>query len=172
MATTDANGIVFLEETDPIAPFQTTINTLQQGTSDAIGGLGSWRNYTPVLSTPTGSPTLGSGGSLVGRYTRIGNTVIGRVILTLGTGFSPGSGSIRISLPANSVASQFIGDARIRVSNTYTRAQVISQGPHAILRYYDAAVNGNTPDVSLSASNPGVFAAGDQIHAEFTYEVA
>lgn len=41
MATTDSNGIVFLEETDPISPFHTTINTLQQGTSDAIGSFGS-----------------------------------------------------------------------------------------------------------------------------------
>jgi hypothetical protein len=39
MATTDSNGIVFLEETDPISPFHTTINTLQQGTSDAITGI-------------------------------------------------------------------------------------------------------------------------------------
>lgn len=39
MATTDINGIVFLEETDPISPFHTTINTLQQGTSDAISAL-------------------------------------------------------------------------------------------------------------------------------------
>jgi len=36
MATTDGNGIVFLEETDPISPFHTMINTLQQGTSDAL----------------------------------------------------------------------------------------------------------------------------------------
>jgi len=36
MATTDSNGIVFLEETDPISPFHTTINTLQQATSDVV----------------------------------------------------------------------------------------------------------------------------------------
>lgn len=42
MATTDSNGIVFLEETDPISPFHTTINTLQQGTSDAISAARPW----------------------------------------------------------------------------------------------------------------------------------
>lgn len=36
MTTTDANGIIFLEETDAISPFHTLINALQQGTSDAI----------------------------------------------------------------------------------------------------------------------------------------
>lgn len=39
MTTTDANGIVFLEETDPISPFHTLMNTLQQGTSDAIDAI-------------------------------------------------------------------------------------------------------------------------------------
>lgn len=36
MTTTDANGIVFLEETDPISPFHTLINVLQTATSQAI----------------------------------------------------------------------------------------------------------------------------------------
>lgn len=36
MTTTDSNGIVFLEETDPISPLQTTINTLQTATSLAL----------------------------------------------------------------------------------------------------------------------------------------
>lgn len=39
MATTDSNRIVFLEETDAMSPFQTTINTLQTATSTAITGL-------------------------------------------------------------------------------------------------------------------------------------
>lgn len=36
MTTTDANGIVFLEETDAVSPLHTLINGLQQGTSEAI----------------------------------------------------------------------------------------------------------------------------------------
>lgn len=36
MTTTDGNGIIFLEETDPISPFHTLMNTLQQGTSDSL----------------------------------------------------------------------------------------------------------------------------------------
>lgn len=49
MATTDSNGIVFLEETDPISPFHTTINTLQQGTSDAITGIKDGSNDILVV---------------------------------------------------------------------------------------------------------------------------
>lgn len=36
MTTTNSNGIVFLEETDPVVPFHTLINTLQTGTSAAL----------------------------------------------------------------------------------------------------------------------------------------
>lgn len=39
MTTTDSRGIVFLQETDPIAPFHTLINGLQTGTSTALGGV-------------------------------------------------------------------------------------------------------------------------------------
>lgn len=49
MTTTDANGIVFLEETDPIAPFHTLINTLQTATSQAVAltSTGSFTTSSP-----------------------------------------------------------------------------------------------------------------------------
>lgn len=69
MTTTNANGIVFLEETDPISPFHTLMNTLQQGTSDALDaikyrpdpgtairgtdstlGINAWQNLSGVLT--------------------------------------------------------------------------------------------------------------------------
>lgn len=59
MTTTNANGIVFLEETDPISPFHTLINTLQQGTSNAISGLRpAWTTMTLAAqySAVSGSP--------------------------------------------------------------------------------------------------------------------
>lgn len=133
---------------------------------------GQWTAWTPTLSTPSGSPTLGSGGTLVGRYTRIGATVIGHAILTLGTGFAAGSGRVQISLPVAGATNTFIGDARIRANNTYTRAQVLCQGAYVIFRYYPAAVNATSADVSFSASAPATWTSGDQIHAEFTYEAA
>lgn len=39
MSTLDSNGIMFLEETDPISPFQTLINGLQAATSAVVGDL-------------------------------------------------------------------------------------------------------------------------------------
>jgi hypothetical protein len=49
MTTTNANGIVFVEDTDPISPFQVLLNTLQQGTSDAIS---STARVFPVANVP------------------------------------------------------------------------------------------------------------------------
>lgn len=49
MATTDSNGIVFLEETDPISPFHTTINTLQTGTSNAFTALKNGTSGSAVV---------------------------------------------------------------------------------------------------------------------------
>lgn len=40
--TPDSNGILYLEETDPITPFQTTINALQAATSAAILDAQTW----------------------------------------------------------------------------------------------------------------------------------
>jgi hypothetical protein len=76
MTTTDSNGIVFLEDTDPISPFHTLMNVLQQGTSDAIAALkyegmrvalgGSGQNIangsTTVLSVGTPSASRVSPG--------------------------------------------------------------------------------------------------------------
>lgn len=45
MSTTDANGIVFLEETDAISPFHTLVNTLQSGTSAAVQNAANGPRY-------------------------------------------------------------------------------------------------------------------------------
>ena len=39
MTTTDGKGIIFYEETDPVSPLHTLLNTGQQSISDALGKL-------------------------------------------------------------------------------------------------------------------------------------
>lgn len=48
MTTTDINGIVFLEATDPISPFHTLMNLLQSGTSNALNATA---RIFPVVDT-------------------------------------------------------------------------------------------------------------------------
>lgn len=53
--TPDANGILYLEETDPITPFQTTMNALQAATSEAITDVYE-RTVLPAIDTTSASP--------------------------------------------------------------------------------------------------------------------
>lgn len=66
MTTTDSNGIVFLEETDPISPFHTLINTLQAGTSTALDNIAAVGPSTIALSAgwTGGAPSVIRIGSL------------------------------------------------------------------------------------------------------------
>lgn len=120
MTTSDANGIIFLEETDPIAPFHTLMNTLQQGTSDAItafkqdsaatrqwsqnrasdGTVGSGTTANNVsLSVPSALP----GVYAVKALNKLGqNDATGTLSATLTT--PAGSTTVRRSIPASSYA--------------------------------------------------------------------
>ena len=63
MATIDDNGIVFYEETDPISPIHTLLNTGQQSVSDAIGEI---KAPTIITSTRTAyGPAVAPGVRLV-----------------------------------------------------------------------------------------------------------
>lgn len=105
MTTTNSNGIVFLEETDPISPFHTLINTLQQGTSNALDSKTSfitsgWTNYNPVWASTGAAPSLGTGGGIAGAYKALGRTVNYRIHMFIGTsGAAGGSGAWRWTLP-------------------------------------------------------------------------
>ena len=80
-----------------------------QGMADELDALltdikadyeGAWGSYTPVWSgTGASGPSLGNG-TITGHYKRVGNTVFVRVVLTLGSTSSAGTGTVyRISLP-------------------------------------------------------------------------
>lgn len=59
--TPDANGILYLEETDPITPFQTTINTLQAATSEAIEDYTANAPKSQVFTPDVGFPVTIAG---------------------------------------------------------------------------------------------------------------
>lgn len=62
--------------------------------------IGAWQTYTPTLTGSGSNPNLGAGGSISGRYLKIGKLVI---VLAradwAGAGASAGSGTYAISLP-------------------------------------------------------------------------
>lgn len=61
---------------------------------------GAWATYTPTLTASTTNPNLGSTGTIVAAFTRVGKTVHWRAVLQSGgTGISAGSGTYNLTLP-------------------------------------------------------------------------
>ena len=130
-----------------------------------------WTAYTPTLTAATTNPTLGTGGTAVGAYKRIGKTVIGRVRITLGTGFTVGAGTYHIGLPVTPTASL----ANLTALGAGSAGDIATNIRPYIAQYQIA---GNV----LMLQNPGLYtlldhtgptaawAAGGYISATFSYE--
>ncbi len=133
---------------------------------------GAWTPYTPVLTATTTNPTLGSGGTITGRYMQIGKTVMGWATITFGSsGTNAGSGLYRVTVPATGLAGQnFIGDGRLMCAGVATRLQVLAGVSAGVvgLRYYTTAVGGTNQDVTNTT--PGAWTINDSINMSFLYE--
>lgn len=61
---------------------------------------GAWTAYTPTVTATGGALNLGSGGSIIGRYVRLGKTLILRIRMEIGSGNDTKSGTVLFGLPA------------------------------------------------------------------------
>lgn len=98
--TADFTGQVYYE-TD------TGLTKRWSGSSwDIWGGVTAWTSFTPAWTATSGTPAVGTGGSLTGSYQLLGKTVMFKLNLVLGTtGMSTGSGAAWwFSLPVAHVA--------------------------------------------------------------------
>jgi hypothetical protein len=84
---------------DPTDLTAAQVKTLLALTAADISNLGAAQTYTPVLDSTGTAPTLGTGGAIAGRYIQIGKLVKWSVIIIIGTGFTAGTGTYRVSLP-------------------------------------------------------------------------
>lgn len=135
-----------------------------------VRNTGVWTTYTPTVVFGTTAITLGNG-TLVGRYTLIGDTVHALVRLTWGstTNLNSGTGNLNIALPFSyntAFLNQSIGTAYL-LDNSATTS------------YRRIAIATDTEKVQLSdlagtiVNDTNVFspAAGDVIGFSVTYEV-
>lgn len=103
MTTTDGNGIVFYEETDPVSPLHTLLNTGQQSVSNAIEQINqdieniipTWQTFTPSWV----NVTIGNG-STNGRYINIFGLYVVNAILNIGSSTNFTSATYVGSLPS------------------------------------------------------------------------
>lgn len=151
---------------------EATVGDLEDATN-----LGAWTTYTPVFSTPSGSPSVGTGGvaALTGRHKKIGRLVTVSGILRFGTtGASGGTGGYRLSLPFTAatvtdqawVGSCYVNDTSAGASGHFNGSCVVASGGTYAEFYAGSA------GAQVSGAAPMTWNPGDSIRFEVTYESA
>ena len=145
---------------DVIAGLQADVRALR-GT--VLGG--PMTGYTVAWSA-TGGTSTGTGGQIVGRYSRTGRTVTAVIYLQLGTTPALGTGSWSFSVPAPALTTtvNFVGSWYATVAGlNYTGVAVITST--AILCLMGAGTS-----AALDATHPAAWTANSQLSIEVTYE--
>ena len=135
-----------------------------------------WESYTPVLTATTTNPTLGTGSTTNGWYTRIQNFVMGIAYFAFGSsGAAAGSGDYFISLPVTAnttngggIISGFLWIYDSSAATGYSAIAQTSSGG-AVAQFYKST---GAATIAIGAANPMTFAASDQLRFEFIYQAA
>lgn len=134
------------------------------------------QSYTPTITAPTTSPTLGNS-TLTGFYKQIGKIVHANVQLTIGSTFSAGSGAYRFALPVaanttniplttNFMLSGTILDISASETGILTGAKLITSTTHEIIGGKASSFG------TINGGFPFTWATGDIISFGITYEAA
>jgi len=139
--------------------------------ASAVGNFGAWTAYTPTWTANTTNPVLGNG-TIVGAYAQIGKVVNFRIVLTMGSTTTFGSGFYSFGVPVTSAAGatgaySTIGSvvAFDTSANLMYEAQpILFSTTTVILRYQNSGLFTNTA--------PTTFANTDIITIQGTYQAA
>ena len=144
--------------------------------SDTDQVLDGWTDYAPVWTTTTGTPSVGTTGTLVGRYKKMGKTCTVIVAAVLGgTGISAGTtGGWNFTVPFQSAAianARWLGSAYLRDSSAgstghFTGICAMDQGA-TTFTVFEASQH-----LQAQQTAPFTPATGDQIVCEIEYETA
>lgn len=135
----------------------------------------TWEAYTPALTASVTNPTLGTGSTTYGYYTRIQKFVMGIAYFAFGSaGTSAGSGDYYISLPVSATTT---AGQNIITGYAWLYDASAAAGWSAISQTYTATTAGfykSTGDatITIGSGNPFAWAANDQFRYEFIYQAA
>lgn len=147
-----------------------TVTTIEGGGG---GGSITYGTYVPVLTAATTNPTLGTGGSIVGRYYEDGEHVEGHILVTFGTsGVSAGSGTYYLSPPTNidtthafAVVGQFyLYDSS--AGNIVTG--ILARNSTSTMSLFQTHASA----AAIGSASPWTWAANDLLIVHFSYEKA
>ncbi len=135
-----------------------------------------WTTYTPLLTASSVDPIIGNG-SITGRYTSIGATVMGEIRIIAGTaGFSRGLGNYSVSLPTAAVFENFqpVGQVVVRDEGpglNYFGTAIFTSGLNDRVQLFMHSQSGTFDEgIAVSESLPFLFSANDKILIQLTYE--
>ena len=132
--------------------------------------VGKWQSYTVSWTAESTNPAIGNG-TLIGRYTQIGKTVMGSIYLICGSTTTYGSGAWSFGLPKT------VANSGIPYLGTFTTLDI---GHH----FYSGAVNiypgivisnfirDNDGSGVLWSQGPHTWAVNDELKVAFTYETS
>ena len=133
--------------------------------------VGNWQAYTVSWTATTTNPSIGNG-TLVGRYTQIGKTIMGNILLICGSTTTFGSGYWIFSLPKVSASSNtpYLGNFAILDYGTrfYVGTILIDNG----CAYFRVVFRDEDGYGAFSSTLPHVWAVNDKLQIAFTYETA
>jgi hypothetical protein len=134
---------------------------------------GAWSTYTPSWTSSGTAPNIGNG-TIIGRYMKIGRTVICHINLVMGSTTTYGSGTYNFSLPSTSAnaGASYVGTAHLLGSLRWVGEIVISPNTSNCSAFMPklGATNGQVD--FLTATQPETLASGAQLRLTFVYESA
>ena len=142
-----------------------------------VDATGDVQAFSPTLQGSTSNPNLGSTGSTIGWYSRVGDLVYYQFIITFGgTGIGQGSGTYQITLPVapKAISGSSVvprGWATINDSGTGQRHFFAIIGTFIELR--SPSIGSYAATASITDATDGItFAAGDSIAGQIVYHAA
>lgn len=135
--------------------------------------MGAWNTWTPTWQANTTNPSLGNG-TLIGRYVRIGRTIIFHINLTPGSTTTFGSGPYFFATPfvaANNGASM-IGTTELLEANRWAGITVLGPNVQSITPWFPTSATDTRLTQMGPTSAPETFASGHNLRITGVYEAA
>lgn len=147
----------------------TVAGTYGSGTNFNVG---AWTTYTPTWQANTTNPVLGNG-TLVGRYQRVGRTILLHINLIPGSTTTFGSGGYFFNLPFTSanVGASYVGSAHALITNRWNGQCLVSPNAGTTSAYFPTS-SANNIAAQMGPGAPETFASGHQLRMTVAYEAA
>ncbi|MFD5081853.1 hypothetical protein ACFWOG_04325 [Kitasatospora sp. NPDC058406] len=135
---------------------------------------GDWAAYTPVWTAPGSNPVIGNG-TLLGRWTRIGRTIIYKGRLEPGTTSTGGAGTWQMSLPVGAASDSIFTEGSCAYINTgdnsYLGVAEIASGGTVLTFNVKTGLNSSSAAL-VTTSSPVTASLTTSLRWTITYEAA